>query len=119
MKSLRIGVIMLLIVIGFSAVNTLFLSGAIERLCEGVSSYSIEDGDGCAMELYSDFKALEAFASLTVSHEDLTNIEDLFVEVISYSKIGDKEGLFIAKSRLENALLHLGRLIRLNIDSVF
>ena len=118
MKSLRIGVIMLLIVIGFSAVNTLFLSGAIERLCEGVSSYSIE-GDGCAMELYSDFKALEAFASLTVSHEDLTNIEDLFVEVISYSKIGDKEGLFIAKSRLDNALLHLGRLIRLNIDSVF
>ena len=59
------------------------------------------------------------FISLTVSHEDLTDIENAIYEIKGALKAGDLNTALIAKSRLENALMHLGQLSGLNIKSIF
>jgi hypothetical protein len=61
----------------------------------------------------------EIFVSLTVSHEDLTNIEEMLSEIDGAITAKDKDAVIIAKSRFESAVLHLGQLSALNIESIF
>ena len=61
----------------------------------------------------------EIFISLTVSHEDLTDIKLLLAEIEGAISAADKKAIIIAKSRLESAVLHLGQLSALNIESIF
>ncbi len=69
--------------------------------------------------LYDDFLKKEKWISLTVSHEDLTNIEGSFAEWIGAAEADDKETAEEMKSRLEDAFRHLGRLAKCNGDSIF
>lgn len=69
-------------------------------------------------ELFSDFQRAEKFISITVSHEDLTNIEEGFAEMIGAAMAKDEEALIITKSRLSHSLEHLKRLLSINLDGV-
>ena len=60
----------------------------------------------------------ELFISLTVNHEDLTNIEEGFAEMIGCLSVGDTAGAQITKSRLIDSLEHLGRLSGFNFDAI-
>ena len=110
-------------IIGAVILNTLFLTKTINDFSEKVTRLEISDTDikGAEMnarETYSQFKDRETFMSLTVNHNDLTAIEELFSEMIGYLSIGDGDGARVAKSRLIDALSHLRRLSGVNIDSV-
>ena len=64
------------------------------------------------------FQKKERYISLTVSHDDLTNIEEAFAELIGAANAGDEARLVTIKSRLKDSLTHLGRLSGINLDSI-
>lgn len=71
------------------------------------------------IEIYEDYKGMEKYFSITVSHSDLTSIEDSFAELLGAAEAKDDESLTIAKSRLKMAFNHLKRLSGVNFDSIF
>ena len=104
-------------------VNTYFLGREIDRFSDRVSHISIPDTVTdtiltSARVVYADFKKAETYMSLSVNHNDLTNIEEIFSEMIGYLSVGDANGAKVAKSRLTDALGHLKRLSGINIDSI-
>ena len=54
-----------------------------------------------------------------MSHNDLTDIESFFSEMIGYLSVSDMEGAEMAKNRLIDALAHLRRLSGVNMSSIF
>ena len=68
--------------------------------------------------LYNNFKKQEKYISLTVNHEDLTEVESSFAEMLGAIKANDSESVLSIKSRLIDALEHLRRLSGINIDSI-
>lgn len=109
----------------FTAVilNTVMLTKTINGFSERISALDISQSDisgaeADARRAYEEFKKRETFMSLTVNHNDLTAIEELFSEMIGYLSIQDADGASVAKSRLIDALSHLRRLSGVNIDSV-
>ena len=80
---------------------------------------SIESLFSSFTDIQKRYRRWELFISLTVSHEDLTSIESDLAEILGACEADDLESAIIAKSRLENSLLHLARLSGLNIESLF
>lgn len=115
--------VILLIAVVFSVFfNTKILTDKIDKIIEETESLNLDDeiqiaGEN-AKKIYEKYKSAETFMSLTVSHDDLTNIEDCFVEMIASLDVSDVDGAKIAKSRLINSLEHLRRLCGFNIDSI-
>lgn len=120
----KIGAVILLItVIGFVIVNSLILKQKIDKTIESVQLLNIDDSNindrkNNAEEIFRIFEKYEIFISLTVSHDDLTNIENSFVEMIGYLSVEDVENAQVAKSRLIHSLEHLRRLSGLNFDAI-
>ena len=122
MKVKILASLVLALTVGASAMNTYFLLQAIDRTADCVADLSLQ-GEPEALKkqaemLFEDFKKREFFLSLTVSHEDLTDIESLFSEMIGYLSVKDTEGARMTKSRLNDALMHLRRLSGVNISSI-
>ena len=70
-------------------------------------------------EIYEKYKKYELYISLSVDHDDLSNIEDAFSEIIGAAKADDARGVITTKSRLTDYLRHIKRLAGINIDSIF
>ena len=100
--------------------NSIYIEREVSRLCQELEAVDVL-AEGCAEQLEkirSDFERSRRFISLSVSHDDFTSIEEGFAEIIGAARAGDQSALIIAKSRLADALLHLGRLSGINIDSI-
>ena len=100
--------------------NGLTLKSKIEATIEEVASINTQESGTKdeAERIFNKFLNREHYISLTVSHEDLTSIEDCFCEMIGYLKVGDKDNAEVTKGRLINSLEHLRRLSGFNIDSI-
>lgn len=103
--------------------NTVFLTKTINGFTQKVGLLEISEShiakaEAEAKKTYAEFKDSETFMSLTVNHNDLTAIEELFSEMIGYLSIQDADEARVAKSRLIDALSHLRRLSGVNIDSI-
>ena len=120
MKEKILAVALLILVIAFVTVNTVILDKQIEEITESVSSLTInsENAKEGAEKIYDDFMKKEKYMSFTVSHDDLTSIEDCFVEMIGFILVGDISNAEVTKSRLISYLEHLRRLSGFNIDAV-
>ena len=121
MMGVKIGAIIIMIcVIAFAGINTFVLDGQISDTIDAVRGLSISSGEvlSQAKEIHADFMKKEKYMSLTVNHEDLTSIEDCFVEMIGYISVGDSNNAEVTKSRLISYLEHLRRLSGFNIDAV-
>ena len=120
MKEKILSIILLIAVISFVVVNTVMLSREIDEITDAVSSFmpSEENAEAKATVLYDDFMKKEKYMSITVSHDDLTSIEDCFVEMIGFISIGDTKNAAVTKSRLISYLKHLRRLAGFNIDAI-
>ncbi len=104
----------LVAILTFVGVNTYVVGGMVDEVIESVcDAESYED----AAEAQKYFTEYERYISITVSHEDLTNIEDLFSQYVAEME-AESERAEITKSRLVNALVHLGRLSKIGIDSI-
>ena len=114
--------VILSLILGAAIANTILLGKTVEKVSGRVGELDIGDdaakAEAEAKKIYEEFKCYEKFMSLTVNHGDLTNIEEMFAEMIGYLSVGDGNGARVAKSRLSDALSHLRRLSGVNIDSV-
>ena len=120
MKQKILAVVLLVGVLIFVTVNCVILSKMIDEITDAVKKINVSEKDAKdsaegAFELYND-KA--EYFGLTVSHEDLTNIEDCFVELIGYLSVGDSKNAEVTKGRLISSLEHLRRLSGFNIDAI-
>lgn len=107
-------IIALVAILAFIIINTAIVGRAIEETIDEVEACnSYED----AAEARQNFMKYERYINITVSHEDLTSIEDLFSEYEA-QMLAQNDDAKITKSRLINALTHLGRLSGVNIDSI-
>ena len=119
MKAKIAAILMLVITVGFVTANTFVLKSMITEIKLEVDELDTESSNLTSAEaVYEKFTRYETYVSLTVSHEDLTNIETSFSELMGYLSVGDLDGATIVKRRLSDALGHLIRLSGINIDAV-
>lgn len=121
MRAVKIASVIFTITIAAVLLNSFFLSKIIDEYKERIEG--IDSEDTCAAyddfsKVYEDFKKKETYISLTVTHTDLTEIEELFSSAIGAARAKDSDELEIIKSRLVDALQHLGRLVGINFDSI-
>lgn len=120
MKAGIFALITVIAVVGLVTINSICLYRVIGDITENalaldISSESALD-DACGLK--QKFERAERFISLTVNHEDLTNIEECYSELIGYLSVGMQDEAEVTKSRLIDALTHLKRLSGVNIDSI-
>ncbi len=122
MKTKILAVVMLLLTVGGVIANTVAVGRIISSyetaVCELEVDGSDESSAAAARELFKKFQSSERFVSLTVNHDDLTSIEELFSELIGQLEVGDGDAAHVTKNRLIDALRHLGRLSGFNIDAI-
>ena len=71
-----------------------------------------------ALQIREEFGQRKSYISISVNHEDLSNIETIFAEMIGQLEVGSADDARVAKSRLIDALGHLRRLSGVNIDTI-
>lgn len=100
--------------------NTYYIKRVVGDFAEEVKSLDIYSKDAIndAKKMQEDFMHLSLFISLTVSHDDLTNIENDLAELVGCLTVEDTNGATITKSRLLNSLEHLKRLSGINFDAI-
>ena len=122
MKVKILSVVLLFFLLGAVIANTFFLTRKIEQIISDIQSAPTEntnDSIGRITEIFDNYQKAEGFLSLTVSHNDLSDINGYFTELMAYLSLGNAEEASVAKSRLIDALLHLKRLSGWNIQAIF
>lgn len=120
MKQKLFAVILLVVVISFVTINTIVIDRQIEEIMTGVEEVDInsENAEDDILRIFEDFKRKERYISLTVNHDDLTNIEDCFVSLVGYLSVGNTDEAEVTRNRLTNSLEHLKRLSTFTIDAI-
>ena len=120
MKSGIFAAVALLLVITLVSINSVMLHNSITEFIEDAEGLSVNDDSAYkeAERIKARFEERERFISLTVSHDDLTNIEECYAELVGYLQVDMQDEAEVTKSRLIDALLHLRRLSGINIDSI-
>ena len=113
----------MLLLIGAVSINTFVIDKKILNLYEEVDNVEIMNGESSVTKeefyrIFEKYRSYETYFSLTVNHDDLTNIEDGFAELIGNLEVDDTEGAEVIKNRLLYSLEHLRRLSGINIDSI-
>ena len=107
-------IICIVAILTFVGVNSFIVDQRMEDIINEVKKCeSYKDVTG-AREKFMEY---ERYINITVNHEDLTLIEDLFSQYEAEMR-DESDDAEITKSRLINALTHLRRLSGINIDSV-
>lgn len=122
MKVKILSVVLLILLLAAVIINTALLTRRVDQIASEVQSVSMEnttDAMGRIMEIFDNYQRAEGFLSLTVSHNDLADINECFTELMAYLTLGNAEEASVAKSRLIDALMHLKRLSGWNIQAVF
>ncbi len=123
MKEKIIAFSLFFLVIGFVFINTIVLGRQLDEICRMTEEMTIDeenlsDSEEAVREVYDNFKKKETFISLSVNHENLTDIKQSFSEIIGYLSVGDADGASMTKNRLIDSLEHLRRLSGFNIDAI-
>ena len=120
MKEKIFAVVLFVLIIIFVTFNTLVLNKQITEVIDSVDKLDprAENSAEEANILYRDFMKKVAYFSITVSHNDITSIEECFVEMIGYVSVNDIDNATVVKYRLKHSLEHLRRLSGFNIDAI-
>ncbi len=122
MKVKIFAVVTLGITLSAVVINTIILRKQVNIVYYRIKELDLTESSNAALsisrDIYDDFKQKEKYISLTVNHNDLTNIENCFAELIGYLSVDDLEGAEVTKNRLLDSLCHLGRLSSFNLDSI-
>lgn len=122
MKEKIFGVVTIIFVIAIVSFNTIKLDNDISTIYNAVRTIDTDENaknaEARANEVYDLFRSKELFIGLTVNHDDLSNIEEDFAEMIGYLSISDYDGASVTKNRLLDSLSHLRRLSGFNIDAI-
>ena len=121
MKSFRIAIIALILLIVSVFANSAYIKNTSEQFIAGIELINETDPDAARLELnalYKKFKKAEKIISITTSHDDLTSIEEEFSEMIGAVNAKEMSEVVKIKSRLKSSFEHLRRLSGINIDSI-
>ena len=120
MRARIIAYTVMMLTVALTLANTLVLCSCIDRLASMLEEADPMSEEGAAkiLEAKKYYEEREGFISLTVNHEDLTDIKDAFCEIEGCISIGDGEGATVVKSRLVGSVEHLRRLSGFNFDSI-
>ena len=120
MKAGAFAISVMVLVVALVSINSFVLDRSIAGFIMDVQGLSVYDDDAYedAEKIKKKFKEAEGLISLTVNHDDLTNIEECYSDLTGYLKAGMSDEAEVTKSRLIDALAHLRRLSGVNIDSI-
>ena len=121
MKGTLIAIITLFTVLALVITNSIILHILIDKIISDVDGVIISEPNTASdsfSKCYERFKIYESYISLTVSHRDLTDINDAFRTIIAAGEVGDTDEMIITKNRLKGSLEHLRRLSGINLDSI-
>lgn len=121
MKQARVAAAFLSLLLLLVIINAIYIGHITRDFSKRVDEIDSSDTENALKEyknLYESFKKAEKFISITVSHDDLTNIESCFSDIIGAAEAGMEGSIIIIESRLKDSLEHLGRLSGFNIDSI-
>ena len=121
MKGTLFALITLITVLALVITNSILLHFFIDRIIKDVEAVEISKPETASddfLKCYLLFQKYESYISLTVSHRDLTDINDCFRTIIAAGAVGDKDEMIITKNRLKGSLEHLRRLSGINFDSI-
>ena len=119
MKVKIFSVVLLILLICAVATNTIFLTRCIDKILSDVEALDTKNAEArnFGEEIFDNYKRAEFFLSLTVSHNDLADVNSYFTEMNAYLALGNAEEACVAKSRLTDTLTHLRRLSGFNFGS--
>lgn len=120
MKAVNIAIAVFVAVTVAVTANSIYISKLTKNFSEELRAVDIySENLAEKLEAISKrFRKAEKFISITVSHDDLTNIEEGFADIIGAAKGGISADVERIKSRLVDSLEHLGRLSAINLDSI-
>ena len=121
MRPVKLAITTLILLFATILANSFYIHHKTRDFAKMVESVNTDDMEKTADEfeaIFKKFRKTERFISITVSHDDLTNIEESFADIIGAAKGGMKSDVITIKSRLKDELLHLGRLSSINLDSI-
>ena len=121
MKIVKLAIVILVLTTGLVITNSIILTKITSEYKAAITDIDAKNTKNAEQEftkLYDSFKQDEKYINLTVSHVDLTNIEEMFASAIGAARADDSSELEITKSRLIDAFSHLGRLVGINLDSI-
>ncbi len=121
MKATKFAYITMILLLAAVIANSLCIHKMTKDFAKEADAIETDDTEKAYEEflaLFKRFRKAERFISLTVSHDDLTNIEESFSEIIGAAEAKYVVGIKTAKSRLVDSLEHLGRLSGINPDSI-
>ena len=119
MKVKIFSVALLTLLIFSVAANTFFLTRCIDGISSDVEKLDTKNTKAWEHggKIFENYKNAESFLSLTVSHDDLADVNSYFTEMNAYLSLGNSEEATVAKSRLIDALSHLRRLSGFNFNA--
>lgn len=120
MKEKVLASVLFIVIIASVTINTIILQKKIDETIEKVENLYIEDNGtkSRAEDIFDEFQQCEKYISITVNHDDITEIENSFVEMLSFINVGNTDDAEVMKSRLIHSLEHLRRLCGFNIDAI-
>ncbi len=119
MKSVIWAFIIVFLMIILVLLNSIIISYNIKEVISRLESTPAEISAADEyLDIRDDFIKTRKYFSLTVNHDDITDIDCEFAELVGALSAGDDKELMIAKSRLINALMHLKRLSGINSESI-
>jgi hypothetical protein len=120
MKETKLALAILIFLIILITVNAVYISNITTSLADSLKKIDVYSENSYVEfeKAFEKFKRHEKIISLTVSHDDLTSIEDSFAELMGACETGKVFELAIIKSRIIDSLEHLRRLSGFNPDSI-
>lgn len=120
MKETKLAIAILFFLVLLITVNAVYIKNITTSLADSLEEIDIysESAQGEFERAFENFKRNEKIISLTVSHDDLTSIEDSFSELMGACETGKISEIAIIKSRIIDSLEHLRRLSGFNPDSI-
>jgi hypothetical protein len=120
MKSKAFAIVTVVSIILLVIFSTLYIEWEIDKITLSVDRLdtSSENAAEEARRIRGEYKSSVCFISLFVTHDDLTNIEDLLAELDGCLRVGDAEEAEVVKNRLISSLEHLRRLSGMNLEAI-
>lgn len=120
MKEKIIAVVLLVGVLSAVTINTFVIDRQVTALTDMINELDVTDEEAQEKlkNIQDKYEQKKDYISITVSHEDLTSVEECFVELTGYISDGQATEAEITKNRLLFYLEHIRRLSGFNIDSI-
>ena len=125
MKNIIISVSLIIAIFATVLVLSIYLGKTLFKLEEAVKNYEITNKDNLSevkkdfTVYYQSFRKYLIFLSFLMPDDILSEIENGYLDIISYSQAGSYESVLASKARLANDLENSRKMTTVGLMSVF